>query len=149
MKLAILQQYNGVDKVSHEIIGTKDFQTIDHIEKESNDSHLNQRAPLGDEKMLQGSKGQPLQMLERDLKGDTMEVEDGTSSKTYGASKKDSKENLAQGLGVEMNVEANLSSIEKPMLTIIEILCGLLLRRCWQKSNKMKSLKFQHEYIVL
>ena len=82
MKLAVLQQDNGVNKVSREIIGTEDFQTIDPIEKESNDSHLNQRASKGDEKVLQGSEGQPLQMLERDLKGDTMEVEDDTSSKT-------------------------------------------------------------------
>ena len=130
VKLAVLQQDNGVDKVSHEIIGTKDFQTIDPIEKESNDSHFNQRALEGDEKMLQGSKGQLLQMLERDLKGHTMEVEDDASSKTCGVSKEDSKENLPQCLGVEVNVETNLSSIERPMLTIIVSLCGLLLRPC-------------------
>ena len=66
VKLAVLQQDNGVDKVSHEIIGTQDFQTIIPIEKESNHPHLNQTSPEGDEKMLHGSKGQPLQMLERD-----------------------------------------------------------------------------------
>ena len=80
--------------------------------------------------MLQGYEGQPLQMLERDLKGDTMEVEDDASSKTCGVAKEDSKENLVQGLGVEVNVETNLSSIERPMLTIIVNLCGLLLRWC-------------------
>lgn len=99
--------------------------------------------------MLQGSEGQPLQMLERDLKGDTMEVEEDASSKTCEVSKEGSKENLALDLGVEVNVDASLSSIQKPMLTIIVSLCGLLLRRCWQKSSKMKILKFQHEYIVL
>lgn len=149
VKLAVLQQDNGVDKVSHEIIGTEDFQTNAPIEKESSHSHLNQIAPEGDEKMLEGFEGQPLQMLERDLKGDTMEVEEDASSKTCGVSKEGSKENLAQDLGVEVNVDASLSSIQKPMLTIIVSLCGLLLRRCWQKSSKMKSLKFQHEYIVL
>ena len=82
VKLVVLQQDNGFDKVSCEIIGIWKFQTIDPIEKESKDSHLNQRAPKGDEKGLQGSKGQPLQMMERDLKGDTMEVEGDTSSKT-------------------------------------------------------------------
>ena len=45
VKLAILQQDNGVDKVSHEIIGTEDFQTNAPIEKESSHSHLNQIAP--------------------------------------------------------------------------------------------------------
>ena len=78
--------------------------------------------------MLQGSQGQPLQMLERDLKGDTMEVEEDASSKTCEVSKPGSKENLDQYLGVEMNVDASLSSIQKPMLTIIVSLCGLLLR---------------------
>ena len=149
VKLAVLQQDNGVDKVSHEIIGTEDFQTNAPIEKESSHSHVIQIAPEGDEKMLEGFEGQPLQMLERDLKGDTVEVEEDTSSKTCEVSKEGSKENLALDLGVEANVDARLSSIQKPMLTIIVSLCGLLLRRCWQKSNKMKSLKFQHEYIVL
>ena len=55
VKLVVLQQDNGVDKVSHEIIGTKNFQTIEHIEKESNVPHLNQRALEEDEKRLQGS----------------------------------------------------------------------------------------------
>ena len=127
VKLAVLQQDNGVEKVSCEIIGTEDFQTIVPIEKESNHYHLNQIALEGDEKMLQGFEGQQLQMLERDLKGDTMEVEEDASSKTCEESKEGSKENLAQGLGVEVNVEANLSSIQKPMLTIIVSLCGLLL----------------------
>ena len=54
VKLAVLQQDNGVDKVSHEIIGTKDFQTIAPIEKESSHSFLNQIAPEGDEKMIEG-----------------------------------------------------------------------------------------------
>ena len=129
VKLAVLQQDNGVDKVSHEIIGTEDFQTNAPIEKESSHSHLNQIAPQGDEKMLEGFEGQPLQMLERDLKGDTMQVEDDASSKTCEVSKEDSKENLAQGIRVEVNVEPNLSSIERPMLTIIVSLHGLLLRR--------------------
>ena len=48
VKLAVLQQDNGVDKVSHEIIGTEEFQTIDPIEKESSHSHLNQTALEGD-----------------------------------------------------------------------------------------------------
>ena len=68
--------------------------------------------------MLQGSEGQPLQMLERDLKGDTMEVEDDASSKTCEVSKEDSKENLAQGPGLEVNVEPSLTSIERPMLEV-------------------------------
>ena len=88
-------------------------------------------------------------MLERDLKGDTMEVEDDASSKTCGMSKEQSTENIAQDLEAEVNVEPDLSSIERPLLTIIVSLCGFLLRRCWQKSKKMKSLKFLHEYIVL
>ncbi len=149
VKLAVLQQDNGVDKVSCEIIGIEDFQTIDHIEKESNDPHLNQRVLEEDEKELQVFEGQPLQMLERDLKSDTMEVEDDASSKTFGMSEEESTENLAQDLGIEVNAEPDLSSIKRPMLTIIVSLCGLLLRRCWQKSKKLKSLKFQHEYIVL
>ena len=74
VKLVVLQQDNGVDKVSHEIIGTEDFQTNAPIEKESIHSHLNQTALEGDEKMLEGLEGQPLEMLERELKGDTMEV---------------------------------------------------------------------------
>ena len=78
--------------------------------------------------MLEGFEGQPLQMLERDLKGDTMEVEEDTSSKTCEVSKEGSKENLALDLGVEVNVDASLSSIQKPMLTIIVSLCGLFLR---------------------
>ena len=119
VKLVALQQDNGVDKVSHEIIGTKDFQTIAPIDKESIHSHLNQTIPKGDEKMLEGFEGQPLQMLERDFKGDTMEVEEDTNSKTCEVSKEGSKENLAQDLGVEVNVDASLSSIQKPILTII------------------------------
>ena len=48
-----------------------------------------------------------------------------------------------------MHGEQEHSSTDKPMLTVIVSLCGLLLRRCWQKSKKMKSLKLGHEYIVL
>ena len=108
-----LQQDNGVDKVSHETIGIEDFQTNAPIEKESSHSHLNQIAPEGDEKILEGFEGQPLQMLERDLKGDTMEVEEDASSKTCRVSREGSKENLAQDLGVEVNVDGSLSSIQK------------------------------------
>ena len=57
VKLAVLQQDNGVDKVSREIIGTENFQTIVPIEKESNHSHLNQTTFEGDEKMLQDFEG--------------------------------------------------------------------------------------------
>ena len=94
VKLAVLQQDNGVEKVSCEIIGTEDFQTIVPIEKESNHYHLNQIALEGDEKMLQGFEGQQLQMLERDLKGDTMEVEDDASSNKFGTSKEESTNNV-------------------------------------------------------
>ena len=78
-----------------------------------------------------------------------MEVEDNASSKTCRMSKEESKENLDQDLGSEVNVEPEISSIERPTLTIILSLCGLLQRKCWQKSKRIKSLKFQHEYIVL
>ena len=69
VKLAVLQQDNGVDKVSHEIIGTEDFQTIAPIEKESSHSHLNQTALEGDEKMLEGFEGQPVQNAGEIFKG--------------------------------------------------------------------------------
>ncbi|WP_208972729.1 hypothetical protein, partial [Escherichia coli] len=36
-----------------------------------------------------------------------------------------------------------------PMLIIILSLSRLLVRRCWQKSKKLKGLKFGHEFIVL
>ena len=44
--------------------------------------------------MLEGFEGQPLKMLERDLKGDTMEVEEDASSKTCGVQKKAIKRTL-------------------------------------------------------
>ena len=149
VKRAALQNGNQFDKVSYEIIGTKDLQTIDDTEKESNIPHLNQRAPKEDDKKFGGFEGQSVQMLERDLRNDTMELEDDASSKTCRMSKEESTKNLPQDLGVEVNIEPELSSIEKPMLTIIVSLCGLLLQRCWQKSKRMMSLKFEHEYIVL
>ena len=139
VKLAATQHDNGADKVSQVSIGTKDFQTL----------HLNQRATKEDEKELQVFEGQPLQTLEGCIKSATVEVEDNASSKTCRMSKEESKENLDQDLGSEVNVEQEISSIERPKLTMILSLCGLLLRGCWQKSKRMKSLKFQHEYIVL
>ena len=78
-----------------------------------------------------------------------MEVEDNASSKTCRMSKEESNENLHQDLGSEVNVKPKISYIERPTLTIILSLCGFLTRRRWEKSKRMKSLKFQHEYIVL
>lgn len=56
---------------------------------------------------------------------------------------------IDQGLRAEAHGEPNPSSSDISKLTIILSMGGLLLRRCWQKSSKMKSLKFRHEYIVL
>ncbi|MCO5610633.1 hypothetical protein L7F22_064872 [Adiantum nelumboides] len=78
-------------------------------------------------------------------------VDDDASSKTYRRTKEDSIKNIlvAQDLSTGVHGDPNLSSNDGPMLTIILSFYGFLLRRCWQKSKKMKSLKFQHEYIVL
>ncbi|MCO5614754.1 hypothetical protein L7F22_069038 [Adiantum nelumboides] len=80
-----------------------------------------------------------------------MEVDDDASSKTYRRTEEDSTKNIlvAQDLSTRVHGDPNLPSNDGPMLTIILSLCGLLLRRCWQKSKIMKSLKFEHEYIVL
>lgn len=85
------------------------------------------------------------------MTNDAMEVDDDTSSRPCGRPEEESikRISVAQDLGARVQGEPEPPSSDRPMLTIIVSLCGLLLRRCWQKSNKMKSLKFESEYIVL
>ena len=151
-KLADLQQDAAIDDVSCEDIGTKDDQAIGSLGgKEFIDPHSNERAPnKEDGTEIQVFEGQPLQLLERNS-SDIMEVEDDENSRTHGRTEEEFDNNIlvAQDLRTRVLGEADLSPNDGPMLTIILSLCGLLLRRCWQKSKKMKSLKFEHEYIVL
>ncbi|MCO5569944.1 hypothetical protein L7F22_023658 [Adiantum nelumboides] len=145
-----LQQNFTINNVSCEVIDTKNALAIEPIDEESINPHLNQQACKDDDKEIQVFEGQPLQLLET-KSSYTMEVDDDASSKTCRRTKEDStKKNLvAQDLSTRVHGDPNLSSNDGPMLTIILSLSGLLLRRCWQKSKKMKSLKFEHEYIVL
>ncbi|MCO5554267.1 hypothetical protein L7F22_007795 [Adiantum nelumboides] len=145
-----LQQNFTVNNVSCEVIDTKDAPAVEPIDEESINPHLNQQACKEDDKEIQVSKGQPLQLLET-KSSDTMEVDDDASSKTCRRTEEDSTKNIlvAQDLSTRVYGDPNLPSNDGPTLTIILSLCGLLLRRCWQKSKKMKTLKFEHEYIVL
>ena len=52
-------------------------------------------------------------------------------------SKEQSTKDLAQDLGIEMSVEQEISSIERPLLTIVMILCGFLLRQ-GQENEELK-----------
>ncbi|MCO5603473.1 hypothetical protein L7F22_057623 [Adiantum nelumboides] len=146
--LELLQE--TVNNVSCEVIDTKDAPAVEPIDEESINPYLNQQACKEDDKEIQVSEGQPLQLLET-KSSDTMEVDDDASSKTCRRTEKDSTKNIlvAQDLSTRVHGDPNLPSNDGPTLTIILSLCGLLLRRCWQKSKKMKSLKFEHEYIVL
>ncbi|MCO5601223.1 hypothetical protein L7F22_055342 [Adiantum nelumboides] len=145
-----LQQNFTVNNVSCEVIDTKDAPAAEPINEESINPHLNQQACKEDDKEIQVSEGQPLQLLET-KSNDTMEVDDDASSKTCRRTEEDSTKNIlvAQDLSTRVHGDPNLLCNDGPMLTIILSLCGLLLRHCWQKSKKMKSLKFEHEYIVL
>ncbi|MCO5581977.1 hypothetical protein L7F22_035866 [Adiantum nelumboides] len=145
-----LQQNFTVNNVSCEVIDTKDAPAVEPIDEESINPHLNQQACKEDDKEIQVSEGQPLQLLET-KSSDAMEVDDDASSKTCRRIEEDSTKNIlvAQDLSTRVHGDPNLPSNDGPTLTIILRLCGLLLRRCWQKSQKMKSLKFEHEYIVL
>ncbi|MCO5562327.1 hypothetical protein L7F22_015953 [Adiantum nelumboides] len=145
-----LQQNFTIDNVSCEVIDTKDAPAVEPIDEESINPHLNQQACKEDDKEIQVYEGQPMQLLETKSR-DTMEVDDDASSKTCRRTKEDSIKNIlvAQDLSTRVHGDPNLSSNDGPTLTIILILCGLLLRRGWKKSKKMKSLKFEHEYIVL
>ncbi|MCO5610177.1 hypothetical protein L7F22_064413 [Adiantum nelumboides] len=145
-----LQQNFTVNNVSYEVIDTKDAPAVEPIDEESINPHLNQQACKEDDKEIQVSEGQPLQLLET-KSSDAMEVDDDASSKTCRRTEEDSTKNIlvAQDLSTRVHGDPNLPSNDGPTLTIILSLCGLLLRRCWQKSKKMKSLKFEHEYIVL
>ncbi|MCO5566848.1 hypothetical protein L7F22_020530 [Adiantum nelumboides] len=145
-----LQQNFTVNNVSCEVIDTKDAPAVEPIDEESINPHLNQQACKEDDKEIQVFEGQPLQLLET-KSSDAMEVDDDTSSKTCRRTEEDSTKNIlvAQDLSTRVHGDPNLPSNDGPTLTIILSLCGLLLRRCWQKSKKMKSLKFEHEYIVL
>ncbi|MCO5596940.1 hypothetical protein L7F22_051011 [Adiantum nelumboides] len=145
-----LQQNFTVNNVSCEVIDTKDAPAVEPIDEESINPHLNQQACKEDDKEIQVSEGQPLQLLET-KSSDAMEVDEDASSKTCRRTEEDSTKNIlvAQDLSTRVHGDPNLPSNDGPTLTIILSLCGLLLRRCWQKSKKMKSLKFEHEYIVL
>ncbi|MCO5581795.1 hypothetical protein L7F22_035684 [Adiantum nelumboides] len=145
-----LQQNFTVNNVTCEVIDTKDAPTVEPIDEESINPHLNQQACKEDDKEIQVFEGQPLQLLET-KSSNTMEVDDDASSKTCRRTAKDSTKNIlvAHDLSTRVHGDPNLSSNDGPTLTIILSLCGLLLRRCWQKSKKLKSLKFEHEYIVL
>ncbi|MCO5563061.1 hypothetical protein L7F22_016697 [Adiantum nelumboides] len=145
-----LQQNFTVNNVSCEVIDTKDAPAVEPIDEESINPHLNQQACKEDDKEIQVSEGQPLQLLET-KSSNAMEVDDDASSKTCRGIEEDSTKNIlvAQDLSTRVHGDPNLPSNDGPTLTIILSLCGLLLRRCWQKSKKMKSLKFEHEYIVL
>ncbi|MCO5561652.1 hypothetical protein L7F22_015273 [Adiantum nelumboides] len=145
-----LQQNFTVNNVSCEVIDTNDAPAVELMDEESINPHLSQQACKEDDKEIQVSEGQPLQLLET-KSSNTMEVDDDASSKTCRRTEEDSTKNIlvAQDLSTRVHGDPNLSSNDGPTLTIILSLCGLLLRRCWQKSKKMKSLKFEHEYIVL
>lgn len=149
--LAVDPQAIVVDKVPCEINGAEDNQPIVPSEKEYNDPHLHQSVLERAASRLQSFEDQPLYLLGENLKHDTMEVEDDASSRTCGSLGDATIQQtlLTQTLEARMQDEQHLASSNKPMLTIILSLCGLLLRRCWQKSKKLKSLKFEHEYIVL
>ncbi|MCO5564178.1 hypothetical protein L7F22_017835 [Adiantum nelumboides] len=145
-----LQQNFTVNNVSCEVIDTKDAPAVEPIDEESINPHLNQQACKEDDKEIKVSEGQPLLLLET-KSSDTMEVDDDASSKTCRRTEEDSTKNIlvAQDLSTRVHSDPKLPSNDGPTLTIILSLCGLILRRCWQKSKKMKSLKFEHEYIVL
>ncbi|MCO5588735.1 hypothetical protein L7F22_042694 [Adiantum nelumboides] len=145
-----LQQNFTVNNVSCEVIDTKDAPAVEPIDEESINPHLNQQACKEDDKEIQVSEGQPLQLLET-KSSNAMEVDNDASSKTCRRTEEESTKNIlvAQDLSTRVHGDPNLPSNDGPTLTIILSLCGLLLRRCWQKSKKMKSLKFEHEYIVL
>lgn len=85
------------------------------------------------------------------MSNDAMEVDD---DKSLGSGERPEEESIkstsiAQDLGIAVHGEPHPPPSDRPILTIIVSLCGFLLRRCWQKSKKMKSLKFEREYIVL
>ncbi|MCO5553572.1 hypothetical protein L7F22_007095 [Adiantum nelumboides] len=145
-KLAALQQNFIVNNVSCEVIDINDAPAVEPINEESINPRLNQQACKEDDKEIQVFEGQPLQLLET-KSSDTMEVDDDASSKTCRRTEENSTKNIlvAQDLNTRVHGDPNLSSNDGPTLTIILSLCGLLLRRCWQKSKKMKSLKFEHE----
>ncbi|MCO5598289.1 hypothetical protein L7F22_052381 [Adiantum nelumboides] len=146
----VLQQDITFDNISCEVIDTKDAPAIEIIQEDSINPHLNQQAYNEADKGIQVFEGQPLQLLGRNSI-DTMEVNDDASSKTYRRTEEDSAKIIlvAQNVSTRVHGDPNPSSNDGPTLTIILSLCGLLLRRCWQKSKKMKILKFEHEYSVL
>ena len=80
-----------------------------------------------------------------------MDIDDDAMSSICG----DSKEILVEGnldniLTSTMHVEPTIKgSANMPMLTIILSLSRLLVTSCWQKSKKLKSLKFGQEFLVL
>ncbi|MCO5550217.1 hypothetical protein L7F22_003699 [Adiantum nelumboides] len=100
----VLQQNFTVNNVSCEVIDTKDAPAVEPIDEESINPHLNQQACKEDDKEIQVSKGQPLQLLETKF-NDTMEVDDDASSKTCRRTEKDSTKNIlvAQDLSTRVH----------------------------------------------
>lgn len=80
-----------------------------------------------------------------------MDIDDDAMSSICGESKETLEEGNSNNLLTSIvHAEPTIRvSANRPMLTIILSLSGLLLRRCWQKSKKLKSLKLGHEFIVL
>ena len=151
LKFLALQQDTTINIALLAIV-TEDAQAIDPIDKECSIRHLNQEAPKEDSTKPQVLESQPSQSSKKSMSNDDpREVDNNTN---LGPSKSPQKESInndieAQDLKVEGHGELEPLAGGRPMLTIIFSLCGLLLRWCWQKSNKLKSLKFEREYVVL
>ncbi|MCO5596626.1 hypothetical protein L7F22_050693 [Adiantum nelumboides] len=99
-----LQQNFIVNNVSCEVIDTKDAPAVEPIDEESINPHLNQQACKEDDKEIQVSEGQPLQLLET-KSSDAMEVDDDASSKTCRRTEEDSTKNIlvAQDLSTRVH----------------------------------------------
>ncbi|MCO5614410.1 hypothetical protein L7F22_068691 [Adiantum nelumboides] len=99
-----LQQNFTVNNDSCEVIDTKDAPAVEPIDEESINLHLNQQACKEDDKEIQVSEGQPLQLLET-KSSNTMEEDDDASSKTCRRTKEDSTKNIlvAQDLSTRVH----------------------------------------------
>ncbi|MCO5587469.1 hypothetical protein L7F22_041418 [Adiantum nelumboides] len=163
------QQDIAIEDVSCEVIGTEDVQAIETTEKDPLNLHLNQIVYKDDDKETQASEALQQNFKVNNVSCEVIDTKDAPAVEPIDeesinphlnqqACKEDDNEiQVSEGQPLQLLETKSSDAMEVdddaslcgPTLTIILSLCGLLLRRCWQKSKKLKSLKFEHEYIVL
>ncbi|MCO5591555.1 hypothetical protein L7F22_045542 [Adiantum nelumboides] len=128
-----LQQNFTVNNVSCEVIvDTKDAPVVEPIDEESINPHLNQQACKEDDKEIQVSEGQPLQLLET-KSSNTMEVDDDASYKTCRRTEEDSTKNVLVAHGLSTRVHGCIEFL-KSLLSISNV--GI-----WSAANNIQVMQ--------